>query len=111
MLKAYQRFLHCIRKTKTAATHTMRHHHSHKSSVLERIRNTEYKLTARSGPAAYARAVRKYSFESQLWVGRRGVVFRKQRLPSDAVASESEVPAEDVQNGMSSWSCTYVKLR
>ena len=100
MLKAYQRFLPCIQKTKTAATHAMPHHHSHKSSVLKLIRNVEYKVTTRSGPAAYARAVRKYGFESQLWVARRGVVFRKHRLRSDAVASESEVPAVDVQNGM-----------
>jgi hypothetical protein len=80
-----------------AATHAMRH-------VGEVIRNVDHKVTARSGPAAYARAVRRYGFESPLWAARRGVVFRKHWLrsdgPSEYIPTESEVPAVDVQNGM-----------
>jgi hypothetical protein len=61
-----------------------------------------------SGAAAYARAVRRYGFETHSFVGRAGVVYKKKPRgggtgdAGGAGTTESEVPAQDIQNGMSS---------
>ncbi|KAF8509885.1 aspartic peptidase domain-containing protein [Hysterangium stoloniferum] len=56
----------------------------------------------RSGPAAYARAARRYNFESPVFIGSNGVVFKKHTPTTDAhkPGPVSEVPAQDVQNDL-----------
>jgi hypothetical protein len=89
--------------------HHHHHHHSHhnKSTVQEFI----HKAQSASGAAAYARAVRRYNFETQNFVGREGVVFRRKPKPKSpttdpgtgtttGTGGDSEVPAADIQNGM-----------
>jgi len=72
-------------------------HHQHHHTVLPTTRNKAY---APSGFAAYARAARRYNFEAQTLVGRKGVVFKKHPKSGDSGTEESEVPANDVQNDL-----------
>jgi hypothetical protein len=93
--------------TKTRKLTAAMSHTTHKSVVQDFIRNVTQTSGPRTGFAAYARAVRRYGFETETFVGRNGVVFKK-NVPAAGVgvirddATESEVPAEDIQNGTSS---------
>jgi hypothetical protein len=70
---------------------------SSKGITLPVVRNTKHTLGSRSGPAAYARAVRRYNITTNTFIGRRGQVFLKSAAAKD---EGSEVPAESVQNDL-----------
>ncbi|KAF8484353.1 aspartic peptidase domain-containing protein [Gautieria morchelliformis] len=92
------------------------------TTTLELARNATSR-TPRSGPAAYARAARRYNFDSPVFVGREGRVLKRETPAQDAhtrphrghpsrpkakpvpttgqdTGPASEVPAEDVQNDL-----------
>jgi len=73
------------------------HHHHHASMPL--ARNKVFNERPPTGFAAYARAARRYNFDTPTVVGRKGVVFRKSR-PTTGDSSEAEVPANDIQNDL-----------
>jgi len=72
-------------------------HQAYKSTAQEFILNTSQPRGPRTGPAAYARAARKYGFARPTFTGRNGVVFKEQFVVS---GGGTEVPAEDIQNGI-----------
>lgn len=54
--------------------------------------------------AAYIKAIRRYGFETETFVVRNGAVYKKLPVAAFGVmkddATETEVPAEDMQKGM-----------
>jgi hypothetical protein len=79
-------------------------HTAGKSIVQEFVRNVPRK-SPRTGFAAYASVVRKYGFETETLVARKGGLFKKNVVEGVGVIrdgpTESEVPAEDSQSGTS----------
>ncbi|KAF8577518.1 acid protease [Ramaria rubella] len=96
-----------------------------KVATLPLVHNTTGR-GPRSGPAAYARAARRYNFDSPVFVGHNGVVYKRHAAVKDAhrrphrrhhhrpstvpsgdettapegTGPASEVPAQDVQNDL-----------
>jgi hypothetical protein len=60
------------------------------------------KTVKRNGASAYARAARRYGFETDTFAAREGVVFLLQTPAEDVVGVPAgEVPVNDIQNGKS----------
>lgn len=81
----------------------MSQHHLHNPHHKSTVQEFTHKVRKhKSGAAAYARAARRYGFETNTFVGREGVVFRRNPPTGDhgTTSSDSEVPAQNIENGM-----------
>lgn len=67
-----------------------------KGITLPIVHNKTSTLGPRTGPSAYARAVRRFEISTDTFIGRKGQVFHKVA----AGGKESEVPADSIQNDL-----------
>jgi len=67
-----------------------------KGTTIAVTKNTSRVLGSNLGPAAYARAIRRYNITTGHFVGKKGQVFRKALTGGE----ESEVPADSIQNDL-----------